>query len=478
MKFQVIRYYFFFLKKISFLPYLFLAFFSFTYPLPAKAEIGFSDVLLFPLKVATKPIVWALYGWEYELDDYNVEIVYNLDLDGKEVVIKDAIKCTIYEGSFKSSNDGIRRPTRRVEENTRFITHYLQQTNEILILPVPGYCYVDEPYEEKVLIDPKTNKKEVKITAIKNKTKSFVKLKDEVILSFAFVKLDKDDNNKVTRIERVVSPKYYKMPDARIRLRSYSFTTDTDLKAIDSEVANRFSWINGESLSDKLPTWGSYKKEDRGVYVNFGIFRYPKEIWSRIPVVNDFINKIANDEINKGKDLIYVTVKDKRYQEVQEVFEEIQRLLTDSRVGGFFGRFGINTDDSPLIAIYLDLAQEKKIRQKGKDGRMFIPEENKKQWSELLKISNFRDYYHPFIFDQDLNEWLEYKEGKHLLVIERIKDPKSIIIEELKNTGRYMWSSDFEFSGNYYKNRPSAIFYNKLTKELIIPNSNAAVFLK
>lgn len=448
-------------------------------PLQANAEITAGDILFFPLRVITKPIIWAFYGFEYKSGNYNVEITYNLELDGKPLKITNAINCQIYEGSARSLGDGIKRPSRRVVENTRQITHYLEETNEILILPVPGYCEVDAPYLEEEITDPKTNKKEIKITAVENKTKSFAKFTDQMVMSFAFAKLDKNNENKVTRIERVVSPKYYEMPNARIRLKSYEFTTETNLEAIDSKIANRFAWINGESLDPSRATWGTYKAEDKGAYMNFGVFKYPKEIWSRIPVINDFVTKIVKD--NPKENLIYVGEKDKGYEELEMVFENIKHYLRDTNVNRFFGRLGIGEkDDNSLsrgIGYYEKLFEnKKKAWEVSGPGWTLIPSKEK-QFKEIAKISNFRDYYHPFIFHQDINEWVEYEGGEHLLVLERARNPQSVIIEDLKGTGIYIWSSHFEFNGIYYKINSSSIIYNKSTNELIIPSANSATFL-
>lgn len=102
-----------------------------------------SDVILSPFKAIAKPFVWWRYGYESKVDEYKVEITYNLELDGKPLTITRAINCEIYEGRFRSNRDGEKRLTRRAQRTVDQITYKIEETGEVLILPIPGYCDID-----------------------------------------------------------------------------------------------------------------------------------------------------------------------------------------------------------------------------------------------------------------------------------------------------------------------------------------------
>ncbi|OFW80270.1 MAG: hypothetical protein A2887_06030 [Alphaproteobacteria bacterium RIFCSPLOWO2_01_FULL_40_26] len=451
----------------------------------ANAMSTVSQVLLSPLKIITKPFQWWRYGYENKTDEYKVEITYNLELDGKPLTVTKAINCEIYEGVFRWDSDGIKRPSRRVVESVRQITHKISETGEILILPIPGYCEVDKPFKEEKTTDT-NGKTKVKIIPIPNQTKSFSKMGDKVIQSLAIVKFDKENPNRIDRIERVISPRVYESPSARVKLKSYSFTTETNLEPVDPKIENRFSWINGSAKSDKLPRWGTYKDEDKGVYVAFGMFKYPKEIWSKIPAVNDFITKVLDQTkgSRKREDLLYLSSEDKKYQELgtEKALKDAKYYLAGMQsynsLDRYFGSLGIN-EEEPWIAIFL--AKGTNIRVKGEDKKMFVPREKENEWQQLVKNSNYRDYYHPFIFNKEEKIWEEAGDKKGWLLTEKINNPESISLRKnAYDVNTYGWNTKYKISGNLFEDKSGkmVLFYNSETKELILPDFVSATYLK
>ena len=451
----------------------------------ANAMPTVSDVILSPFKAIAKPFVWWRHGYENKVDEYKVEITYNLELDGKPLTVTKAINCEIYEGVFRWDSDGIKRPSRRVVESVRQITHKIPETGEILILPIPGYCEVDKPFKEEKTTD-KNGKTKIKIIPISNQTKSFSKLSDKVIQSLAIVKFDKENPSQIDRIERVISPKLYESPNARVKLKSYSFITDTNLEPVDPRVENRFSWINGEAKSDKLPRWGTYTEEDKGVYAAFGMFKYPKEIWSKIPTVNDFIAKVLDQtKSNRNQeDLLHLSYDDKKYQElgIKKALEDAKRYLADLQsyhsLDRYIGSHGIagDTETSILAKMIADSYGIMVRNKKAEQGKRWVAKEGKeKEFQEIYKNSNYRDYYYPFIFNKEEKIWEVAEDKNGILVIQRRNDGK-----EFKGdiVGEYRSADEYKIKNKKYDQKTEFMLYDPRNEELILVPSGHGIRLK
>ena len=445
-----------------------------------------SEVILSPFKIITKPLQWLLIGWENKVDEYQVEITYNLEFDGKPLTVTKAINCEIYEGKIKNSGYGMKMPTRRVMESVNQIIHKIEETNETLILPVPGYCVVDEPYKEE-----KTADKKVKIIPISNQKKLFGKFSDKMIMSLAIVKFSKENPDQIDRIERVLSPKYYQSENARIKLKSYNTRVATkenpisaDIEMVNPEIESRFSWINGKalgysSMDEKYP-FGNYKPQDSGVYATFGVFVYPEEIWSKIPKVGEFIYKIARE--NPSQDFFYLAQKDKKLAGMEEVVESARYYMTkggsvSSIIDSYFGVWGIN-DPEPWAAIFL--ARGTGIRIKGEDGKMFVPKEKEKEWNELVKKSNYRDYYHPFTYNDKEKLWEVYGGKKGWMVMQKLNDGSYLGGKAIAASSESGFNMKFKINNHNFSGDQTnlMIFYNPKTKEITIPATGFGVFLK
>lgn len=444
-----------------------------------------SEVLLSPLKIITKPIQWLRYGWENKVDEYKVQITYNLEFDGKPLIITKAINCEIFEGSFRPDNDGIRRPTRRVSATVDQITHKISETGEILILPVPGYCVVDKSHKEEKITD-KNGKTKLEITPIANKTKSFGKFTNDVIMSLAIAKFD--SKNHLERIERVLSPKYYDSENARIKLISYEAKAEDDNNPIDKqipiatpEIDNRFSWIDGIYKREKKTY---YQSDDKGVYSAFGAFIYPKEIWSKIPIVNDFITKAI--KFYPDQETICITRDDKNFtkEEINKSLNETYRYLADIQsfynIKRYFGSRGINGGvEASILAKTIAESYGLMVTTKGKTlaEMMWIPKLGKeKEFAEIYKKSNYRDYYHPFTYNHQEKLWEVDESGKGLLLIEKVSDGKNF---NNKDSGEFRTFGRFKIKEGTYGDKVSdTILYNNITKELSLITTGHQFYLK
>lgn len=456
-----------------------------------------SDVVLFPfkvisypLKIVAKPFVWWRYGYERKVDEYKVEITYNVEFDNKPLTITRAINCEIFEGNFRWASDGIKRPSRRVVESVRQVTYKIPETGEILILPIPGYCQVDKPFKEEK-VTSKNGKTKVKIIPIKNRTKSFSKLSDKVIQSPAIVRFNKDNPKEIDYIERIISPKLYESKHVRIKIKSFSFRIESKEKSIDTQlvvpkIENRFAWINGESKSDKLPRWGTYLEEDKGAYAAFGMFKYPKEIWSKIPTINAFIVKILEQEksAKDQKDFLYISSENQHYQKlgVKKVLDDAKRYLVGQQsynsLDKYFGGLGINEIDTSIARV-MTIGTD--IMKKEKSSKWVVNEEKEVEWRKLVRKTNYRDYYSPFIFNEKERAWEEAEGKKGLLIINKVQDAELINIRKSAyDVNMYVWNSEYKFCGNIFENKTGmiALIYDVITKELILFSSDSATYLK
>lgn len=416
-----------------------------------------SDIILSPFKA----------GHESKVDEYKVEITYNLELDGKPLTITKAINCEIFEGRLRSNRDKIKRLTRRAEKTVHQITHKIEETNEVLVLPIPGKCDIDELDVDRVDTEEKPNQK-----------KSFVRLPDKWIPSFSIVKFSKENSDQIDRVERVISPKYYESPNARIKPKSYSFRVESEdkpisknIEVLNPETDSRFYFINGKrSKLDKYP-WGNYKEQDKGVYALFGVFIYPQEIWSKIPKVNEFITKITKE--NPSQDFFYMAEKDENWKGVGEAIKEI-REVTIGEYSGFsdYNKFEEENSLSRAIAYYQNLLEKPK-----NDWRLVLKKGKEKEWNEIVKKSDYRDYYYPFLEKENI--WEIYDGSKGLLVIQKNNGWE----KNFKNDN----SREFHYAGSFKINNKifmqdsktgNMLFYNPTTKELILPADGHGIFLK
>ncbi len=452
--------------------FIFLA--SNSYAMPSSNSSpapSISDVIFSPFKIIAKPYIWWRYGYENKVDEYKVEITYNLEFDGEPIVIKKAIACEIYEGVFRSDRDGVRKPTRRVEESVNQILYKVEKTGEILILTVPGHCVVDKAYKVE-----KDNDGKERIVGVENETRGFEKFSDKVIMSLAIVKFCKENSDQIDRIEKVISPQYYELPNARIKLKSYNTTTDTKLEIVDPKIESRFSWIDGKLNFEKGNDWGFYKDEDKGVYAAFGVLKYPKEIWSRIPLVNNFIARLEKTD----SEIIYIDDKNSNWERENyaEVFEEIKKLSrgpNEETLSDHIGSYGINELSSSIAR---SIGQSTDILEKNAKGTLSAKKNKEKEWEELVKKSNFRNYYHPFFFDEKTGIWEEDVDAKGLLVMQKINDPQSIeIAQKSYNFERYGWNIKAKINQNIYK-KNKFLIYDAKTKVLTVAKYNAAIYLK
>lgn len=430
----------------------------------------FSDAILSPFRVVARPFVWWRHGYENKVDEYKVEITYNLELDGKPLAITRAINCEIYEGRLRSNRDGEKRLTRRVQRTVNQITYKIEETGEVLILPIPGYCDIDS-------LDVNRKDKEEK----PNQKKSFARLSDKWIPSFSIVKFSEENPDQIDRIERIISPKYYESLSARIKLKSFEVQNSSNLEALNPEVENRFLWIDGRSKSDKKNPWGRYKEEDKGVYAAFGVFIYPKEIWSKIPKINDFITKAINE--NPNEEMLYMSSNEDKWKRIgiEEAVKEAQYYLADLQsnysMDRYFGGYGINEKEENSLSRELAY-REKLLEQKANHEKWTLINGKENEWQELVKKSNYRDYYHPFTFNEKENLWEECKDKKGFLVIQRINDAQLINIrKKAYDLDSYAWNSKFKINHNSY-NTGWSLIYDKNSKSLIIPHANSATYLQ
>ncbi len=424
-----------------------------------------SDVILSPFKS----------GYESKVDEYQVEITYNLELDGKPLTITKAINCEIYEGKSKSNRDGEKRLTRRAKRTVDQITYKIEETGEVLILPIPGYCDIDS-------LDVNRKDKEEK----PNQKKSFARLSDKWIPSFSIVKFSKENPDQIDRIERVISPKYYESSTTRIKLKSFEVKNGSNLEPLNSEIENRFLWIDGRSKSDKKNPWGLYKEEDKGVYTAFGIFIYPKEIWSKIPKINDFIAKAVKE--NPNEEILYLSNNEDKWKKIgiEEALKEAQYYLADLQsnysINRYFGEYGIRgkTEVSLLAKTIADSYGIMVHDNNAEFGKGWIPiREKEKEFEEIYKKSNYRDYYHPFTFNEKDGLWEECSKDKAgVLIIQRINNIKLINIKEKAyDLDSYAWSSKFKINHGIYSTG-WALIYDKNSKRLIISHANSATYLQ
>ena len=449
--------------------------------IPYKANaMTVGEIVTYPFKIIAKPIQWWRYGWEKKVDEYKVEITYDLKFDNKPLTITKAINCEIFEGVFRWDSDGIKRPSRRVVESVRQITHEITKTGEVLILPIPGYCTVDKPFREKK-VTTKNGKVKTEIIPIKNQTKSFSKLSDKVIQSPAIVKFSKENPKQIDYIERIISPKLYESKHAKIKIKSFSFRVESkempiNTKLADPKIENRFAWINGEAKTNKLPRWGTYKDEDKGIYSAFGMFKYPKEIWSKIPTINDFITKVLDQAKNskKQKDLIYFSYDSKEYQElgVAKVIKDAKRYLADLQsyhsLDRYFGKYGINEVDTSVARI-ITIGTD--IMKKEGNGKWVVAKEM--EWRQLVKNSNYRDYYYPFIFNKKERIWEEAEDKKGLLLIYRTSDGKNA---NSNITVYHRTTGDFKIKNRKFDKKTEFMLYDSRNEELIlVPDGNGFI---
>jgi hypothetical protein len=416
-----------------------------------------SDIILSPFKA----------GHESKVDEYKVEITYNLELDGKPLTITKAINCEIFEGRLRSNRDKIKRLTRRAEKTVHQITHKIEETNEVLVLPIPGKCDIDELDVDRVDTEEKPNQK-----------KSFARFPDKWIPTFSIVKFSKENLDQIDRVERVISPKYYESPNARIKPKSYSIRAESedkpiskDIKVLNPETDSRFYFINGKRSSrDKYP-WGNYKEQDKGIYVLFGVFIYPQEIWSKIPKVKEFISRISKE--NPNQDFFYMAEKDENWKGVGEAIKEM-REVTIGEYSGFsdYNKFEEENSLSRAIAYHQNLLEKPK-----NDWKLVLKKGKEKEWNEIVKKSDYRDYYYPFLEKENI--WEIYDGSKGLLVIQKNNGWE----KNFKNDN----SREFHYAGSFKINNKifmqdsktgNMLFYNPTTKELILPADGHGIFLK
>jgi len=440
----------------------------------SSAMPTFSDAILSPFRVVASPFVWWRHGYENKVDEYKVEITYNLELDGKPLAVTRAINCEIYEGRLRSNRDGEKRLTRRAQRTVNQITYKIEGTGEVLILPIPGYCDIDS-------LDVNRKDKEEK----PNQKKSFVRLSDKWIPSFSIAKFSKENPDQIDRIERIISPKYYESLNARIKLKSFEVQNSSNLEVLNPEVENRFLWIDGRSKSDKKNPWGRYKEEDKGVYAAFGVFIYPKEIWSKIPKINDFITKAINE--NPNEEMLYISSNEDKWKGIgiEEVVKEAQYYLADLQsnysINRYFGENGVR-GKTEVSLLAKTVADGYGIMMRDKDaefGKGWTPIKGKeKEFEEIYKKSNYRDYYHSFTFNEKENLWEECKDKKGFLVIQRINDAQLINIrKKAYDLDSYALNSKFKINHNSY-NTEGSLIYDKNSKSLIIPHANSATYLQ
>lgn len=437
-----------------------------------------SDVILSPFKAVAKPFTWWRYGYENKTDEYKVEITYNLELDGKPLTFTKAINCEIYEGVFRSDNNGKKKPTRKVWTQIRQITHEIEETNEVLILPVPGHCKVDEPFR----VEEDQNGKS-KIIPIKNQTKDFIPFPADWIPSYSVIKFQKNALKQIDRAEIAISPKYKESPNTRVKIKSFTtkaeskespISKDTELLTVEKD--SRFYFIDGKGSDDvdKYP-FGNYEPQDSGVYAAFGVIILSQEIWSKIPKANDFITKITKE--NPNQNFFYMAEKDEKWKGVGDVISEMRRLT----VGEYRGLSDAGNGSESLarnIAHHQGLLE----RKSQDDWSMVVKKGKEKEYQEILKKSDWRDYYYPFIYDHKKKSRDEiYLEGKGLLILQKISDGKTWKADKSK-------SQEFNSGGSFKINdkvfTPTSdttgkmLFYNLKTKELILPAHGYGIFLK
>lgn len=431
-----------------------------------------SDIILSPFKVVAKPFIWWRYGYENKTDEYKVEITYNLEVDGKPLTVTKAINCEIYEGVFRSDNNGKKKPTRKVWTQIRQITHKIEETNEVLILPVPGHCKVDEPFR----VEEDQNGKS-KIIPIKNQTKDFIPFSADWIPSYSVIKFQKNDPKQIDRAEIAISPKYKTSPDARVKIKSFTTKAESkespiskDAELLTVEKDSRFYFIDGKGSDDvnKYP-FGNYEPQDSGIYAAFGAIILPEEIWSHIPKVNDFITKITKE--NPNQDFFYMVERDKEWKGVKEVILEIRRLTIGETNYGLEDAGKYSESLARKIAYDQNLLESKK----GVFG-MITKQDKKKEYQEILKKSDWRDYYHPFMYDSERNFWEIERGKKGVLILQKIGNSEVWKIDRSRSQ-EFRFGGEFRINDKVFKGG-GTLFYNPKPKELIVSAHGYGVFLK
>ena len=416
------------------------------------------EIVTYPFKLIAKPFSWIKHGSVKKVDEYKVEVTYKLEFEGKPLIIKKAIQCDIYEGKQRSVHDGIKYPYRKAVRLNTHINHYLEN-GEILVFKNPVICKVDKAYTAKTWKEKSALRGTVfkaDITKLPNKTKSFEPLDEGYIPSIAIVK----NKNNVEFIERVISPKYYEKQDAEIKFKSITLKNGSSLEP-DKEDS-RFSWIDDSDSFEHL-------RKDNGLYVAFGVFKFPKQIWSKIPKINEFIDKIEKSNPKKGFFAMSRRLTKVDGVDLKEIFKEIY----DVNILGIY--------DIEQIGSYSDIhgiGKANHIRYKGKK----LETGNFKSII-AVKNHNYRDYYHPFTFDENGNVWNISNNNKGKLIVQKIQNPKLIKLgtKVILKDSEYRWDARFKlFNEIFVKNEETGamIFYDVKSKELIYPHANLAINLK
>ncbi len=417
------------------------------------------EIVTYPFKLIAKPFDWIKNGSIKKVDNYKVEVKYEIDFKGRPLTIKKAVRCDIYEGKQRSVHDGIKYPYRKAVTANRHITHYLD-SGEALVFKNPVICKVDKAYTaKKWWVKGNVWRKgygKAEITKIPNKTKSFEPLDKDYIPSIAIVK----NKDNVEFIERVISPKYYEKQDAEIKFKSITLKNGSSLEPDKEDT--RFYWIDDSDENNHL-------KQDEGLYTAFGVFKFPKQIWSKIPKINEFIDKIEKSNPNKGFFAMSRRLTKVDGGDLEEIFKE----MDESDILGGYNISQIGSSFSQHInKVYNIRYRGKKLKTGG-------------AYKSILAVRdhNYRDYYYPFIFDEKDNLWNISDSNKGKLIIQKIKNPKLITLgpKIILQDSQHPWNARFSLFDNIFLKSGTTgamIFYDVKSKELIYPHTNLAINLK
>ncbi len=431
-----------------------------------------SDVISFPFKAVAKPFVWWRHGYENKVDEYKVEITYNLELDGKPLTVTKAINCEIYEGRGRSNRDGIKRQIRRVHQPIKQIIYKIEETGEVLILPVPGECKIDELDIDRTSTSDQPNTK-----------KDFVTFGEKWVPTYAIIKFQKDDPKQIDRAEIAISQKLKDSPKSRVKIKSFTGKVETKENPISENVElltiekdSRFYFINGKGSSREKYRFGNYEKQDSGVYAAFGVIIFPQEIWSHIPKVKDFITKITKE--NPDQDFFYMAEKDEKWKGIKEVIEEVRNLTISSYAGipNYVESEGVINDSLARKIAYNDGLLEKPKN----DWKWVVKKGKEQEYQEILKKSNWRDYYYPFVYNHKQKYDEIYLEGKGLFILQKISNGEAWKADKSKSQEFHSAGTFMINGGTFIENDKTGriVFYNPKTKELIFSGHGYGIFLK
>jgi hypothetical protein len=218
------------------------------------------------------------------------------------------------------------------------------------------------------------------------------------------------------------------------------------------------------------------------------MFKYPKEIWSKIPTVNEFITKVLDQtkDSKNQEDLLYLSAENENYQElgVEKALKDAKFYLVNSQsynsLDRYIGSYGIAGDvERSLLAKMIADGHGIMMRNsKAKLGKGWVVKKGEeKEFQKIYGISNYRDYYYPFIFNKEEKWWEEAEDKKGWLLIERTVSRNNLNNNDVPQ-GEFRSIGRFKIGKRRYEKREEFFLYNLKSAELVIVPEGQAINLK